>query len=113
MLMQGLHELPQGAVPEGYMDVAAEITVTCRSMYNTQSGLAPEIVDFSSGTKIIKPKDAFSLLRPEAVEAMYYMWYYTGDHKYREWANSVLEGLNRSARCQHGFSAVDSVDDSA
>jgi len=109
MLMQGLHELPVGEVPQGYMEVAAEITETCHAMYDTTSGLAPEIIDFSSGQKVIKPKDAFSLLRPEAVEAMYYMWYYTGDHIYREWAHSVLEGLNRSARTTHGYSSMEQI----
>lgn len=110
MLMQGLHELPEGMVPNNYTNIAADITATCRSMYDTVSGLAPEILDFSSGHKRIKPKDAYSLLRPEALEAMYYMWYYTGDHMYREWAHVVLEGLNRSARTTHGFSAMDGID---
>lgn len=109
MLMQGMHELPAGEVPAWYMEVAAELTWTCRSMYDTESGLAPEILDFSSGRKSIKPKDAFSLLRPEAVEAMYYMWYYTGDHVYREWAHDVLQGLNRSARTTHGYSSLDRI----
>merc|ERR1711957_402345 len=66
--------------------------------------------DFSKDFMSIKKADAFSLLRPEAVEAMYHMWYYTGDHKYRQWAHDVLEGINRSARTTYGFSAVDGVD---
>jgi len=67
-------------------------------------------MDFSSGRRKIKPNDAFSLLRPEAAEAMYYMWYYTGDHVYREWAHAILEALNRSARTTHGFSSMGNVD---
>lgn len=110
MLIQGLHELPPGTVPESYQDTAAEITRTCRAMYDTRSGLPPEIADFSKGHMAIKANDAFSLLRPEAVEAMYYMWYYTGEHKYREWAYAVLQALNRSARTTYGFSAVEAVD---
>jgi len=110
MLIQGQHELPYGTVPENYQEIAAEITRTCQAMYKTETGLAPEIIDFSQGIMSIKPTDSFSLLRPEAVEAMYYMWYYTGDHKYREWAYSVLEALNRSARTTYGFSSVQSVD---
>merc|ERR1719506_1356299 len=110
MLVQGLHELPPGSIPESYQSTAAEITRTCSTMYDTRTGLAPEIADFSKGHMSIKSADAFSLLRPEAVEAMYYMWYYTGEHKYREWANAVLQALNRSARTTYGFSAVESVD---
>ena len=41
---------------------------------------------------------------------MYYMWYYTGEHKYREWANAVLQALNAVARTTYGFSAIDAVD---
>lgn len=110
MLVQGLHELPQGTVPESYKTTAAEITRTCWAMYNTRTGLPPEIADFSKGKLAIKKNDAFSLLRPEAVEAMYYMWYYTGDHQYREWAHTFLEALNRHARTSYGYSAVESVD---
>merc|ERR1719265_2525456 len=71
MLVQGLHELPGGTVPESYGKTAAEITKTCWAMYGTKSGMAPEIVDFSNGHMRIKDADAFSLLRPEAAEAMY------------------------------------------
>jgi len=110
MLVQGVHELPRGTVPESYGAVAAEITHTCWKMYSTKSGMAPEIVDFSTGSMAIKDGDAFSLLRPEAVEAMYYMWYYTGDHRYREWAYGVLKSLNRSCRTTFGFSAIEGVD---
>jgi len=110
MLILALFELPSGEVPESYFAVAEGITTTCRSMYDTYSGLPPEIIDFSSGSKKIKSTDAFSLLRPEAVEAMYYMWYYTGDHIYRQWANDVLVGLNKSARTLHGFSSLKDVD---
>lgn len=110
MLAQGLHELPEGTVPSSYFEIAAEITRTCRLMYDTVSGLAPEVMDFSSGHASIKRTDAFSLLRPEAIEAMYYMWYYTGDHKYREWAHFILKGLNRSARTTYGYSSMDNID---
>eukprot|EP00971_Amphidinium_carterae_P194800 3865473-Amphidinium_carterae.1 len=109
MLVQGWHEIP-GSLPDGAVALAADITATCHSMYDTTSGLAPEILDFSKGTKHIKANDAFSLLRPEAVEAMYYMWYYTGDHKYRIWANKILQGLNKSARTAFGFTSMDKID---
>mmetsp|Transcript_46026 Transcript_46026/g.81652 ORF Transcript_46026/g.81652 Transcript_46026/m.81652 type:complete len:513 (+) Transcript_46026:36-1574(+) len=110
MLVQGLHELPGGTVPESYGATAAEITKTCWAMYGTKSGMPPEIVDFSNGRMQIKDADAFSLLRPEAAEAMYYMWYYTGDHKYRQWASGILRALNRSTRTDFGFSSIEAVD---
>merc|ERR1719217_1589374 len=78
-------------------------------MYQTRSGLAPEIVDFSSGKMKIKAADAFSLLRPEAVEAMYYMYYFTGDHKYQVWANEILEAINAKALATFGPSSAEDV----
>merc|ERR1712087_327228 len=39
------------------------------------------------------------------------MWYYTGDHKYREWAYAVLQGIIRLAKSTYGFSAMDGVDE--
>jgi len=110
MLMQGLNELPSGEVPESYRLVASNITHTCWSLYDTKTGLPPEIMTFEGGVKRIKRQDGFSLLRPEAAEAMYYMWYYTGDHKYREWAHKIVQSLNQVARVTYGYSSVKDVD---
>merc|ERR1719230_1053487 len=85
------------------------MTKTCHMMYATKSGLAPEIVEFSTGKMRIKPADAFSLLRPEAAEAMYYMHYYTGDPKYRLWASEILQAMHAKAKGKYSYSAVDKV----
>ena len=60
-----------------YLAPAVGLAATCHEMYaRTPVGLAPEIVGFGSawagagqGDLRIKPQDAHSLLRPEAVEA--------------------------------------------
>ena len=69
------------------MDLAAKITETCYRMYSGQkTGLAPEFVRFPGGGKIATDRKAVhNLLRPEAIEAIFYMWRFTRDVKYREW----------------------------
>lgn len=114
MLMLAHHELRDllsDHEAKMYKNTAAELTRTCHAMYDTRSGLAPEIVDFSSGKMKIKSADAFSLLRPEAAEAMYYMYYFTGDHKYQVWANEILQAIQVKAMAAFGPSAADKVDD--
>ncbi|OLQ06953.1 Mannosyl-oligosaccharide 1,2-alpha-mannosidase MNS1 [Symbiodinium microadriaticum] len=82
--------------------LAAELTYTCYQMYvRMPTGLSPEYVAFNlqaaRGQEMSVPGDApHNLLRPEAAEALWYMWYYTGDHKYRQWA-------------KYGFSAITDV----
>ena len=34
------------------------------------------------------------LLRPEAAEAIFYMFYYTGDPKYRRMAGEIMEAIS-------------------
>ena len=75
-----------------YVEVAEELTRTCYETYRqTASGLSPEIVYFqfrgaAKGADIqIHDADAFSILRPETVESLFYMYRFTGDPKYRDW----------------------------
>lgn len=83
-----------------FLEVAEDLTATCRQMYDTAVGLAPEIVFFhtEAGSKediIIKPNDAHNLLRPEALEAMFLMHRVTGDSKYREWGWTIFQGTKQ------------------
>merc|ERR1712087_553158 len=38
------------------------------------------------------------------------MHYYTGDPKYRIWANEIFQAINAKARLRHGYSAMSGVD---
>ncbi|CAE7932890.1 alpha-Man-Ia, partial [Symbiodinium necroappetens] len=102
MLMLGSRTLPKEEVDPRWEPFAAELTYTCYQMYvRMPTGLSPEYVAFNlqaaRGQEMSVPGDApHNLLRPEAAEALWYMWYYTGDHKYRQWA-------------KYGFSAITDV----
>lgn len=75
-----------------YFEFAEQLMRTCYMMYQEMpSGLAPEIVYFHEGGEhpndfIVQPQDAFSILRPETVESLFYVYRLTGEEKYREWA---------------------------
>merc|ERR1711879_177497 len=76
----------------------------------TATGLAPEIVYFTgSKDSEIKSGDAHSLLRPEAVEAWFYLYRATGDERYRKWAWELMEALKKYAKLEGGYSSLASV----
>lgn len=110
MLELGYRTLPKHEVQERWHTTAAELTATCHAMYTQQpSGLSPEYADFN-GPSLSVPGDApHYLLRPEAAEAVYYMWYFTGDVKYRAMARDILSAIRQGCRAPFGYSAVRDV----
>ena len=65
--------------PLGAVSWQAETCVYGYEM--TATGLAPEIWWFGSGGPYVKPADAFSLLRPETAESLFYLWRATRDER--------------------------------
>ncbi len=105
---------PPGATQ---LDVAAELTASCRQMYaRNPLGMGPEIAFFNledaaaSDDVLIKPADAHSLLRPEYVEALFYMWRVTKEQRYRDWGWDAWRGVEAHARvASGGYASVESV----
>ena len=72
--------------------------------------MAPEIWWFNSQGPYIKPADGFSLLRPETLESLFYLWRITNDPIYREWGWEIFEAFERHARVETGgYASVDDV----
>ena len=70
-------------------------------MYSEQrTGLAPEFVRFGGGRMLIGA--AHNLLRPEAIESMFYMWRFTKDPKYREWGWRMFLAFEKYSRVPQG-----------
>jgi len=115
MLMLGSRTLPAEEVDSRWEPLAVEITETCYQMYRrTRTGLSPEFVDFDMnamhGADIMVPRSApHNLLRPEAAEAIYYMWYYTGDPKYRRMAHEMFTGFQKYCKVAWGYTAIANV----
>jgi mannosyl-oligosaccharide alpha-1,2-mannosidase len=100
-----------------HMETARQLAHVCWQMYNiTPTGLGPEIVHFNTAPLVsqadvyIKPADAHSLLRPEAVEAWFYMHRLTNDTIYQQWGSRVMSAIDTHARiATGGYSSVRSV----
>merc|ERR1719326_1213999 len=61
--------------------------------------LAPEISYFNTikdSTKKdfnVKPNDAHHLLRPETVESLWYLYYFSGNKTYQDWGWKIFQGI--------------------
>ena len=87
-LALGAYTDPQGLQSERAqrdLKSAKALTYTCYQMYARQkTGIAPEYVQFKGGDDFVVAGNApFYILRPETVEAFYYLSVLTGDPIYR------------------------------
>ena len=80
-----------------HMEIAEGLAHTCHESYiRTPTGLGPESFRFTEGieARALKSSEKYYILRPEAIESWFYMWRFTKDPKYREWAwNAVLVSI--------------------
>lgn len=77
-------------------------------MHLACTGLAPEVVKFHGERGLIADKEAKkNILRPEALESMYYMWRLTGQQKYREWGWAVFEAFQKHCRGKVGYHSLE------
>ncbi len=64
--------------------------------FSLPAGLSPEYVTFTpQGMKV---GAAYNMLRPEALEAMWYMWRLTHDWKYRAWAWEIFQAFETHSK---------------
>ncbi|XP_038613937.1 LOW QUALITY PROTEIN: mannosyl-oligosaccharide 1,2-alpha-mannosidase IC [Tachyglossus aculeatus] len=95
-----------------YMELAAEITRTCRESYaRSDTKLGPEAFRFDSGSEAMATRlsERYYILRPEVVESYMYMWRITHDPKYRQWGWEVVLALEKYCRVGAGFSGIRDV----
>jgi len=115
MLIYGARELPKSEVKANWEQAGAGITETCFQMYHRYpSHLAPEASRFvqngdTNNDMFVWNNNAHYLLRPEAAEAIFYMFYYTGDPKYRRMAGEIYEAIEKHCKTTYGYSAVNDV----
>jgi mannosyl-oligosaccharide alpha-1,2-mannosidase len=59
---------------------------------------------------MIVPSDApYYILRPEAVEAFYYLSKLTGDPIYREWGWEVFQSIEKYCKTKYGYASIKDV----
>lgn len=101
MLALGAQHLPEYA--EDHMKLAEDLMETCYQMYARQpTGLAPEFVRFNPSGGGMRAGAFHNLLRPEAVESLFYMWRFTKDVKYREWGWKIFVAFEKHCRVESG-----------
>ncbi|XP_039764004.1 endoplasmic reticulum mannosyl-oligosaccharide 1,2-alpha-mannosidase isoform X1 [Pararge aegeria] len=101
-------------LPDWHMILAEELIYTCYLTYAAHpTFLAPEITHFNmaSATEDMytKAADAHSLLRPEFVESLWYMYQITGNNTYQEWGWQIYQGLERYAKVDNGYTSLNNV----
>jgi len=90
---------------ERYMNAAKGLTYTCYQMYHRYpTHLAPEYVHFNAGQDMV-PGANFYILRPETVEALFYLHELTGNPIYREWSWEIYQGIEKYCRTEHAYGA--------
>jgi len=94
--------------------LAEGITASCVEMWtSTPSGLAPEHVhvnhDWPRGPLEVPEEGKHSLLRPETVESLFYMFVLTRDEKYRRWGEQIFSAIWTHGRLPSGFATVADV----
>ena len=58
----------------------------------SRTGISPEIIEFRGGNDFT-PGAPYYLLRPETVETFFYMWRFTKDVKWRNYAWEMLTAI--------------------
>lgn len=109
LALDGLRE-DEGERRERWTALARNLTKTCYEMYiQTPSGLSGEVAYPGFGGP---PPSGFSLttgdynIRPEAIEAMFYLYRHTKEEKYRSWAWTIFEAMEASSRTEIGAYAM-------
>ncbi|XP_029367289.1 mannosidase, alpha, class 1B, member 1b [Echeneis naucrates] len=105
-------------LPADHMDLAKQLMETCYQMYvHMETGLSPEIVHFNlhqGSTRDIEVKlaDRHNLLRPEAVESLFYLYRFTKDNKYQDWGWEILQNFNKYTKVSSGgYTSINNVRD--
>ncbi|XP_055255632.1 endoplasmic reticulum mannosyl-oligosaccharide 1,2-alpha-mannosidase isoform X3 [Moschus berezovskii] len=106
-------------LPADHMELAQALMDTCYQMYRQmETGLSPEIAHFNlHHTKAVKDvqvkaADRHNLLRPEAVESLFYLYRVTGNRKYQDWGWEILHSFNTYTRVPSGgYSSISNVQD--
>lgn len=107
----------QHGLPESHARLAEDLMYTCYQMYvQMPTSLAPEIAYFNvvpgdTGPDIIvKYNDAHNLLRPETVESLWYLYYFSGNKTYQDWGWQIFQAFEKISRVgSGGYTSIDNV----
>ena len=73
----------------------------CESLPRTVAGLSPEFVQFDDLEGMTPGAGGrFNVLRPEAMEACFYLWRVTGKQMYRDWAWGMFHAFQQNCKAR-------------
>ncbi|XP_053623928.1 endoplasmic reticulum mannosyl-oligosaccharide 1,2-alpha-mannosidase isoform X1 [Plodia interpunctella] len=101
-------------LPDWHMTMAQELMQTCYLTYAAHpTFLAPEITHFNMASPTddmyTKTADSHSLLRPEYVESLWYLYQVTGNTTYQEWGWQIYQGFEKYAKVPNGYTSLGNV----
>ncbi|THD28823.1 Mannosyl-oligosaccharide 1 2-alpha-mannosidase IA [Fasciola hepatica] len=105
----GMLALGSSGPNDVWFDRGIRITNTCRLSYeNTVTHLGPESFEFGKNIEAVPIRKAHKthLLRPETVESYFYLWRFTKNPIYREWAWDVVQALISYTNTSTGYSGL-------
>lgn len=85
-------------VLEGDLNRAEKLQESIYKMW-TMYGVEPETIDYTT-MKVLSP---YYMIRPEAIEATYYVWKATGDKKYYEMGKVMFESIEKYCQVENGY----------
>lgn len=85
-------------VLEGELERAKKLQESIYKMW-TLYGIEPESINYKT-MEVLSP---YYMIRPEAVEATYYVWKATGDEKYYEMGKVMFESIEKYCQVENGY----------
>jgi len=105
-----MNEKEEGEHVKSYLRAGDGVANVCHSMYTAhQSGLHGENIIIMN--KQAQQKNSQYLQRPESIETWFYMWRATGDQKYRDYAWSYMEAINKCSKTTYGYDGLRTAND--
>ena len=92
------------------LENAKSLAYTCYRMYkDSPSNISGESMMFLDEVPKVNPRATYYILRPEAIETMYYLNHITGDPIYREWGWEMWEAIEKNCRTNFGYGHLKDV----
>lgn len=100
------------------VNTAKDLIHSCYEMFNhSTTGLSPEIISLNNNNNnrendvevYAKACDSKYLLRPETMESLYLMYYFTGDPIYKEWGWNIYLSVKMNCKSRFGYGIYKNV----
>ena len=104
MLALGVLHNVNPATRERDLANAKSLAYSCYKMYvSTNTGISAESMVMDGPEPYVNGRATYYILRPEALETMYYLNQITGDPIYREWGWKMWSAIEQSTKTAYGF----------